>query len=155
MAGPTERVWGRKYANVVAGSYMACPPDVFRAMAHGQPYPVKAFSALGNKTLMGFANMKLIHDALMAQDRVGGRAVEIEVGRRVIEQVAQRGVALVRRPRDEDRLPGLAPLPLSASFRAHEEEFRRRRGSPPHRRSIGSRRARSMAPSPAGAPSIL
>jgi hypothetical protein len=37
-------------------------------MAHGKPYPVKAFFSMGNNTLMGFANMKLIHDALMAQD---------------------------------------------------------------------------------------
>jgi anaerobic selenocysteine-containing dehydrogenase len=47
---------------------MASPPDVFRAMAHGTPYPVKAFFSLGNNTLMGFANMKLIRDALLAQD---------------------------------------------------------------------------------------
>jgi anaerobic selenocysteine-containing dehydrogenase len=70
LAAPTERVWGKKYANIVHGSYMASPPDVFRAMAHGKPYPVKAFFSLGNNTLMGFANMKLIRDALMAQDLV-------------------------------------------------------------------------------------
>jgi len=68
LAGPTERVWGTRYANVVHGSYMASPPDVFRAMAHGTPYPVKAFFSLGNNTLMGFANMRLIYEALLAQD---------------------------------------------------------------------------------------
>jgi anaerobic selenocysteine-containing dehydrogenase len=65
---PTARVWGRRHASIAHGSGMACPPDVFRAMAHGKPYPVKAFFSLGNNTLMGFANMKLIHDALLAQD---------------------------------------------------------------------------------------
>ena len=56
LAEPTQRVWGRKYANLVFGSYMANPSAVFRAMADGTPYPVKAFFALGNNTLMGFAN---------------------------------------------------------------------------------------------------
>lgn len=68
LAEPTERVWGRKHANVVHGSYMASPPDVFRAMAHGTPYPVKATFSLGNNTLMGFANMKLIYQGIMNQD---------------------------------------------------------------------------------------
>ncbi len=68
LAGPTERVWGRKYANLLMGSYMANPSAVFRAMATGTPYPVKAFIVLGNNTLMGFANMQLIYRALMNQD---------------------------------------------------------------------------------------
>ncbi len=46
-------------------------------------------------------------------------------------------------------LPGLALLPLSASFRTHEEEFRRRRGSP---RSFGFALQRFNAPT---APYVL
>ncbi|MDE0406614.1 MAG: molybdopterin-dependent oxidoreductase, partial [Alphaproteobacteria bacterium] len=56
---PTFRVWGRRYANIVSGCYMATPSAVFRAMADGEPYPVKAFFALGNNTLLSFANMQL------------------------------------------------------------------------------------------------
>ena len=62
---PTRKVWGQPYANIVSGCYMANPSAVFRAMADGDPYPVKALISLGNNTLMGFANMALIHRAMM------------------------------------------------------------------------------------------
>ena len=65
---PTLRVWGHKWANLVSGCYMANPMAVFKAMAEGDPYPVKAFFALANNTLMSFANTKRIYDGLMAQD---------------------------------------------------------------------------------------
>lgn len=67
---PSRRVWGHEWPNIVSGSYMANPSAVFRAMADGAPYPVKAFFTLGNNTLMSFANMQLIHRALMNQDLV-------------------------------------------------------------------------------------
>lgn len=67
---PTQRVWGYEWANIVSGSYMANPSALFRAMADGDPYPVKAFFALGNNTLMSFANMQLIQRALQNQDLV-------------------------------------------------------------------------------------
>lgn len=67
---PTRRVWGHEWANIVSGSYMANPSAVFRAMADGAPYPVKAFITLGNNTLMSFANMQLIERALRNQDLV-------------------------------------------------------------------------------------
>ena len=67
---PTRRVWGRDWANLVSGSYMANPSAVFRAMRDGKPYPVKAFFTLGNNTLLGFANMRLIHEAMMRQDLI-------------------------------------------------------------------------------------
>ena len=73
MAGlgeATRRVWGREYANIVTGCYMANPTATFRAMATGEPYPVKAFLTLGNNTLLGFANMSRIHEALMNQDLI-------------------------------------------------------------------------------------
>lgn len=65
---PTTRVWGHEYANIVAGSYMANPTSVFRAMTEGAPYHVKAYFSLGNNTIMSFANMKLIYQALMNQE---------------------------------------------------------------------------------------
>ncbi len=68
LKAPTRRVWGREWANLVGGSYMANPTSVFRAMAEGRPYPVKAFFSLGNNTLMGFANSKQIFKGLMNQD---------------------------------------------------------------------------------------
>ena len=49
---PTHRVWGHEYANILMGSYMANPSSTFRAMADGDPYPVKAFFVLGNNPLM-------------------------------------------------------------------------------------------------------
>ncbi|MBY6116645.1 molybdopterin-dependent oxidoreductase [Mameliella alba] len=67
---PARRVWGHDYPNLVNGSCMAVPSAVFRAMADGDPYPVKAFFTLGNNTLLSYANMQLIHRALMAQDLV-------------------------------------------------------------------------------------
>jgi anaerobic selenocysteine-containing dehydrogenase len=67
---PTRRVWGRPYVNLLMGSYMANPSAVFRAMADGEPYPIKAFFALGNNTLMGFADMRTIYRAILNQDLV-------------------------------------------------------------------------------------
>ncbi len=70
LAEPTRRVWGRPYVNLLMGSYMANPTAVFRAMAHGKPYPVKALFSLGNNTLLGFANMKLIYEGMLNQDLI-------------------------------------------------------------------------------------
>ena len=49
---------------------MAVPTSVFRAMAYGDPYPVKAFFVLGNNALMSYANMQLIQRAILTQDLV-------------------------------------------------------------------------------------
>jgi anaerobic selenocysteine-containing dehydrogenase len=49
---------------------MANPWAAFRAMAGEGPYPVKAFFALGNNTVMSFANMPLIMKAILNQDLV-------------------------------------------------------------------------------------
>ena len=67
---PTKRVWGQPYADIVMGSYMANPSATFRAMAHADPYPVKAFFVLGNNTLMSYANMQLIYKAMMNQELI-------------------------------------------------------------------------------------
>ncbi len=67
---PTQSVWGQPYADLVMGSYMANPSATFRAMAYGDPYPVKAFFVLGNNALMSYANMQLIYKAIMNQDLV-------------------------------------------------------------------------------------
>ena len=65
---PLKKTWGREWANLVSGCYMANPTSTFRAMAEGTPYPVKPFFALGNNTLMAFANTRQIYKALMNQD---------------------------------------------------------------------------------------
>jgi anaerobic selenocysteine-containing dehydrogenase len=70
LGDATERVYGYRYANVVMGSYMANPSAVFRAMADGDPYPVKAFFVLGNNALMSYPNQQLVHRALLAQDLI-------------------------------------------------------------------------------------
>lgn len=66
----SEKVWGHRYANQVTGCFMANPTETFRAMAGEGEYPVKAFTVLGNNTLMSYANMGLIYKALMNQDLV-------------------------------------------------------------------------------------
>lgn len=70
LADATERVWGTRYANIASGCYMANPMSVFKAMADGDPYPVKALFAIANNTLMGFANTRRAYDALMNQDLI-------------------------------------------------------------------------------------
>ena len=65
-----ERVWGQPWVDQVMGCHMASPPEVFRAMADGDPYPVKAFFTLGNNTLLSYANQHQIHRAMMNQDLV-------------------------------------------------------------------------------------
>jgi anaerobic selenocysteine-containing dehydrogenase len=70
LGDATEKVWGQRWANLVGGCYMANPTAVFKAMADGVPYPVKAFISLANNTLMSFANTHRIHDALMRQELI-------------------------------------------------------------------------------------
>lgn len=70
MCDASEKVWGAKWANLVGGCYMAHPMAVFKAMAESDPYPVRAFFALANNTLMAFANTKRAYEALMKQDLI-------------------------------------------------------------------------------------
>tara|TARA_R110002049_G_scaffold303764_1_gene498339 strand:+ start:1868 stop:4078 length:2211 start_codon:yes stop_codon:yes gene_type:complete len=67
---PTKKVWGREYANLVTGCYMANPTAFFRAMEEGDPYPIKAFFILGNNPLMSYANMQRIYAGMMNQDLI-------------------------------------------------------------------------------------
>ena len=73
LGEPARRVWGHEYPNLVSGCYMANPTATFRAMATGEPYPVKAFFTLGNNTLMGFANMQCIRRRRLAHGEAAGR----------------------------------------------------------------------------------
>ncbi len=65
-----ERVWGQPWVDQVMGCHMANPTEVFRAMADGKPYPVKAFFTLGNNTLLSYPNQRQIHRALLNQDLI-------------------------------------------------------------------------------------
>ena len=67
---PTEKVWGFPYADIVMGCQMANPSNVFRAMATGDPYPVKAFFVLGNNALLSYPNQHQILKALQNQDLI-------------------------------------------------------------------------------------
>ncbi|MGB1884838.1 MAG: molybdopterin-containing oxidoreductase family protein [Gammaproteobacteria bacterium] len=67
---PTKRVYGREYANLITGCYMAHPPSVFDAMITGAPYPVKAFFVTGNNPLMSYANQTKVYQAIMNQELV-------------------------------------------------------------------------------------
>jgi len=66
----TEKVWGFPYADIVMGCQMANPTNVFRAMAHSAPYPIKAFFALGNNALMSYPNQHQIHEGLLNQELI-------------------------------------------------------------------------------------
>lgn len=70
LGDATEQVWGHRWTNLVGGCYMANPMAVFKAMADSDPYPVRAFFALANNTLMSFANTKRIYEGLMKQDLI-------------------------------------------------------------------------------------
>ncbi len=70
LAEPTRRVWGRSWADLVMGCHMANPSLVFEAMATGEPYPVKAFFALGNNALLSYPNQHRVHRAILNQDLV-------------------------------------------------------------------------------------
>lgn len=63
-----ESVWGRAYANQCAGGTIAHAPSIWRAMAAGEPYRVRAFIADGNNTLMSYTNTKAIFEGLMSLD---------------------------------------------------------------------------------------
>ena len=66
----TEKVWGFPYADIVMGCQMANPTNVFRAMANSDPYPIKAFFALGNNALMSYPNQHQILKGMMNQDLI-------------------------------------------------------------------------------------
>ena len=70
LAPHIERVWGQRWVDQVMGCHMANPTEVFRAMADGNPYPVKAFITLGNNTLLSYPNQNQIHRALLNQDLI-------------------------------------------------------------------------------------
>ncbi len=70
LKAPTERVWGFPYADIVMGCQMANPTSVFRAMAHEDPYPVKAFFALGNNALLSYPNQHQILKGLLNQELI-------------------------------------------------------------------------------------
>ena len=65
-----ERVWGEPWVDQVMGCHMANPSEVFRAMADGDPYPVKAFFVLGNNALLSYPNQHQIHRAMLNQDLI-------------------------------------------------------------------------------------
>ncbi len=70
LGDATEKVHGYRYADIVMGCYMANPTAVFRAMAHGDPYAVKAFITLGNNTLLSYPNQHQVHKGLMNQELI-------------------------------------------------------------------------------------
>jgi len=70
LKDPTKKTWGYPYADIVMGCQMANPTNVFRAMATGDPYPVKAFITLGNNTLLSYPNQHQIYKGLMNQDLI-------------------------------------------------------------------------------------
>ena len=63
-----EPVWGRPYADQCASGTIAHAPSIWRAMATGEPYRVRAFIADGNNTLMSYTNTRSIYEGLIKLD---------------------------------------------------------------------------------------
>jgi anaerobic selenocysteine-containing dehydrogenase len=70
LADANERVWGRRWIDLVMGCHMANPSAVFRAMETGDPYPVRALFALGNNALLSYPDQHRVHRALLAQELI-------------------------------------------------------------------------------------
>jgi anaerobic selenocysteine-containing dehydrogenase len=70
LAEHLERVWGVRWMDQVMGCHMANPSDLFRAMATGDPYVVKALFVLGNNALMSYPNQHRVREALEHQDLI-------------------------------------------------------------------------------------
>lgn len=70
LAEPMQRTWGVRWMDQVMGCHMANPTETFRAMADGDPYPVKAFFALGNNALLSYPNQHQVRRAIENQDLV-------------------------------------------------------------------------------------
>lgn len=56
--------------DIMGCSCTAHPASLFQAMRTGKPYPVKAFFAVANNTLMSYANQQGIIEALLSQELV-------------------------------------------------------------------------------------
>jgi anaerobic selenocysteine-containing dehydrogenase len=70
LTGPMEKVWGVRWMDQLMGCHMANPSELFRAMDTGDPYPVKAFFAIGNNALLSYPNQHQIHRGLLNQDLI-------------------------------------------------------------------------------------
>lgn len=56
--------------DIMGCSCTAHPASLFEAMRTARPYPIKAFFAVGNNTVMSYANQQGIIEALLAQELV-------------------------------------------------------------------------------------
>jgi anaerobic selenocysteine-containing dehydrogenase len=70
LTGPMEKVWGVRWMDQLMGCHMANPSEVFRAMDTGDPYPIRAFFAVGNNALLSYPNQHQIHRGLLNQDLI-------------------------------------------------------------------------------------
>lgn len=64
----SEKVFGRKWASQILAGALANPAAVVRAMATGDPYPVKAFINIGSDPVTSFTDARHIHDGFMNLD---------------------------------------------------------------------------------------
>jgi len=58
-----ERVWGKR-GDLFHFTAILPPPVAVRAMAYGQPYPIRALITLANNPMVTWANTKLVYKAL-------------------------------------------------------------------------------------------
>jgi len=64
----SEKVFGRKWAAQVLAGALANPGAVVKAMATGEPYPVKAFINVGSDPVTSFTDARHMHDGFMNLD---------------------------------------------------------------------------------------
>lgn len=66
----SQKTFGYPDYNIAECSFAAHPPTLFKAMRTGKPYHVKAMFALGNNTLLSYANQQGVLEAFLNQELV-------------------------------------------------------------------------------------
>ena len=107
-----ERVWGQPWIDQVTGCHMTNPTELFRAMADGDPYPVKAFFALGNNALLSYPNQHQILRAMMNQDLIVAHEIFMTPTAMLADYVLP-GDVFSERNHIHDGVSMMSPLALS------------------------------------------
>jgi len=62
-----ERVWGKR-CDMFGYTCMASAPSLYKAIAYGDPYPVRALITLSSNPMVTIPNTKLVHKAIKSLD---------------------------------------------------------------------------------------
>ena len=126
-------------SSIGAGGTIAHAPSIWRAMATGEPYRVRAFIAAGNNTLMSYSNTKAIYEGLTRLDLL----VVMDFFMTPTAQIAD--YALPRRPGSSGRRSTRTTTLPASTTRASRPSSRRRTAGPTTASNAGSRCAWARA----------